>query len=651
MELTIEAALKQGVSAHKEGKHQDAERFYRAILQAQPAHPDANHNLGLLAVNVNKIEAALPFFKIALDENPNIEQFWMSYIDALIKINQFKDARRVIKQGKLQGVNREKLKSLESQLRLKKQKLNAEVSSPERLLENLAEHRQAGRNEEVERLAVFITQKFPKYQLGWKVLAAALRQAGKISESLVPSQKSVQLEPRDADALIDLGNTFKQLDRLIEAEVSYKKAIALQPDSAEAHCNLGVTLTKLGRLEEAETSYARALALKPDLTEVHNNFGIMLRAQGRLDEAEVSFKQAIALKPDYAEAYNNLGNMFRELERSDEAEDNYNRAIALKPDYASVHNNFGIMLRAQGRFDEAEERYTRAIALRPDYAAAHNNLGVMLQGLGRFDEAEASYTNATVFKPDDAEAHRHLALMKKFEIEDEQFSKMTQIYLDKNTSEEQRCTICFGLAKACEDLGNYKQAFIYYSEGNELRKKLLNYDISEDVAMFKQIKSNYPWIEKNSLEPEKLSKNLVPIFIVGMPRSGTTLTEQIISSHPQVTGAGELPFLKQFGAAIANGSAKVNSEALHDFRHRYLEKLRVISNRNLFVTDKMPQNFRYLGLVAAAFPEAKIIHVKRNPAAVCWANYKYYFVSKSISYCYALRDVLRYHELYLDLME
>ena len=241
--------------------------------------------------------------------------------------------------------------------------------------------------------------------------------------------------------------------------------------------------------------------------------------------------------------------------------------------------------------------------------------------------------------------------MKKFDAQDEQYSKMFELYLNEDISEEQRCHINFGLAKACEDLGNFELAYTHYGEGNVLRKKLLNYDINQDVEVFRQIKFNYPRIEQNSLASKIFPKNLIPIFIVGMPRSGTTLVEQIISSHSQVTGAGELSFAKQFGDAIATGITKVNNEVLLDFRHNYLSKLQTVSNGNLIITDKMPQNFRFIGLLAAAFPEAKIIHVKRNPAAVCWANYKQYFVSKSIGYCYALDDVISYHKLYENLME
>ena len=482
MELTIEQALHQGIAAHKEGKLQDAERFYRAILESQPAHPDANHNMGLIAVSINKADAALPLFKRALEANPKIEQFWLSYIDALIKEQQFEHAKQVFEQAKTQGVVGDKLNNLKAQLAPKIRTANVDSASPsQQQLNSLLGHYQNGRFSNAEKLAVHITQDFPEHPFAWKVLGALFKQTGRLSESLIANQKSVQLSPKDA----------------------------------EAQSNLGVTLQELGRLDEAEASY----------------------------------KQAIALKPDYAEA------------------------------------------------------------------------------------------------------HRMLASMKKFDAQDEQYSIMLGLYLDESIDENQRCHINFGLAKACEDLGDFEQAYTHYGQGNVLRKKLLNYDINQDVELFRKIKTNYPLIEQSSLTSEKFSENLIPIFIVGMPRSGTTLVEQIISSHSKVTGAGELNFTKQFGAGIATGFNEANNETLLGFRHNYLNKLQDVSVGNHIVTDKMPQNFRYIGLLAAAFPEAKIIHVKRNPAAVCWANYKQYFVSSSIGYCYAINDVISYHKLYENLME
>ena len=457
------------------------------------------------------------------------------------------------------------------------------LEPPKQQLNDLLEHYRAGRFAEVEKLSLSVTQEFPEHPFAWKALAVVLKLTGRISESLVAIQKSVLLEPQDAESHYKLGNTLKALARLNDAEVSYKKVIALNPNYADANNNLGITLKEMGRLDEAEINLRKAIELKPDLAGAHNNLGTMLQEQGRLDEAETNYRKAIALKPDFAEGHNNLGNTLKQLGRLDEAETNYRKAITLKPDYA--------------------------------------------------------------------EAYRYLTTIKKFDAQDEQYSKMQELYLDKNISEEQRCHINFGLAKACEDLGDYEKAFVHYSEGNALRKKLLNYNINQDIKLFKQIKFTSPRIEQNSLVLDKLSKKPIPIFIVGMPRSGTTLVEQIISSHSQVTGAGELSFVGQLGSSIARGLSDSNTDSLINFRERYLMKLQSVSNGNLIVTDKMPQNFLYIGLLAAAFPEAKIVHVKRNPAAVCWANYKQYFVSKkNIGYCYSIDDVINYYKLYESLM-
>ena len=175
MELTIEQALNQGVAAHKEGKLQDAERLYRAVLQSQPGHPDANHNLGVLAVSVNKAEAALPLFKAALEANPKIEQFWLSYIDALIKEQQIDNAKQVLEEAKKQGAAGEKLNVLEAQLAsINKQGTVGSLSPSQELLDSLLGHYQSGRFAEAEKLSIEITQEFPKHPLAWKALGAVL---------------------------------------------------------------------------------------------------------------------------------------------------------------------------------------------------------------------------------------------------------------------------------------------------------------------------------------------------------------------------------------------------------------------------------------------------------------------------------------------
>ena len=370
MKLTIEQALQQGIAAHNVGNLQEAERFYQIILKSQPKHPDASHNLGLIAISVNQIAAAIPLFKTALEENPTVEQFWISYIDALVRGDQLKNAKQALKKAKKRGFN---AKLLQAQIFQSKAKSGTKKPS-QKQIGDLLEHFQNGRFSDAEKFAVSFTQEFPKHQLGWKVLGAILGQTGRNLEGLNANQTAVALSPEDAQTHNNLGNTFLALGRLDEAEASYIQAIAWKSDYLEAHYNLGLTFQEQGRLEEAEASYAQAIALKPDYAEAHSNLGVTLQELGKLEEAEASCAQAIALKPYDAKVHYNLGITLKGLGKLDKSEASYKKAIALKPDYAEAHNNLGNTLYELGRLDEAEASYKKAIALKPGYAEAFWNL-------------------------------------------------------------------------------------------------------------------------------------------------------------------------------------------------------------------------------------------------------------------------------------
>ncbi len=297
---------------------------------------------------------------------------------------------------------------------MKKPIVNSLEPSQEQL-NSLLKYYQAGRYVDTEKLSLSITQEFSEHPFAWKVLGAALKQMGKIKESLVACQKSVQLNPQDAEAYNNLGVILEKLGRLNEAETSCKKAIELKPNYAQAHYNLSNTFKELGKLDEAEVSYRKAILLKPDYAEARFNLGNMLKELGRLDEAEVSYTQAIALKPDYAEAHINLGNTLQKLRRLDEAETSYRKAIILKPDFAEAHSNLCVILKELGRLEEAEASCRQAIALKPDYAEDYNNLGIILKELDRLNEAEVSYRQAIKLKPEYAEAYNSLGeLLTKF---------------------------------------------------------------------------------------------------------------------------------------------------------------------------------------------------------------------------------------------
>jgi protein O-GlcNAc transferase len=348
---TIEQALQQAIAHLQAGEMRDAERLYRSILQSQPRHPDANHNLGVIAVLVGQPAAALPHFKAALEANPVHEQYWLSYIDTLTRTGQTASARLVLEQGRQRGFTGEEIKALAAEL-----EKQVEGEPDAREINALLSLFSEGQHDAAFALAQEMTQRFPLYALGWKVTGTVASQAGRNSEALASMQQAAALSPGDAGVHYQLGKILQKLDRFAESEASYQIAIQIRPDYTEACYSLGVTLQSLGRFAEAEASY----------------------------------RCAIRLKPDYAAAYSNLGAVLQSLGQHAEAEASYRRAIEIDPDYAGAHNNLGVVLHSLGRLAEAEASYRRAIEIWPDYVEAHYNLGKILKVLGRFNEVLAS---------------------------------------------------------------------------------------------------------------------------------------------------------------------------------------------------------------------------------------------------------------------
>jgi Flp pilus assembly protein TadD len=310
----MQASIEQAVIAHRAGNLAEAEVIYRLILKDQPQHSDANHNLGVLSVSVNKLRDALPLLRTALNGNPRQGEYWISYIDALIKDLQFDVAHNVLKQGIKLGLSGDRVDAFTKILVLHKKTHNNSEPSQSELNFLLAQY-QSGQFSAAEALAIKITQKYPNHQFGWKVLGVVLQQMGKPHDSEIANQKAIILIPSDAEAHNNLGNTLRVLGRLADAEASYQRAVELKPDFAAAFNNLGVTRKELGRFDEAEVCYRQAIRLKPDYADAHNNLGVILQELGRLEEAEKSSREAVKCMPKFAEAHYNLGVILNELSR------------------------------------------------------------------------------------------------------------------------------------------------------------------------------------------------------------------------------------------------------------------------------------------------------------------------------------------------
>jgi Flp pilus assembly protein TadD len=467
MELTIEQALQQGVAAHKKGQVEEAERLYKAILNSQPAQPDANHNLGVLLVSINKTDAALPLFKVAVETNSKVDQFWLSYIDALIKAKQVENAKQVLEQAKNQGVAGDKLDILKTQLNSLNTTGNVySANPPQKLLSRLLEHYQSGRLGDAEILALSITRDFPNHNFSWMILAAVFKAIGRNTEALNANQTAVELSPQDA----------------------------------EAHSNLGVTLQELGRLNEAEVSLRQAIVLKPNYPEAHNNLGNALKEQGRLDEAEASYRQAILLKPGYANAHSNLGATLQELGRLDEAEASYIQAIALKPNYAEAYSNLGVTLQELGRLEEAEESLKHAITLKPDFALAHYGLTKVLYNMSYKDSALESIKKANVIDPKSKDFSLLLSVLQARKARE-------------NTAEGVKNTItsdCLIIpaSKILELNRSVEQELITYLYS----RKLLDLDKEKDPSFGDTRGSKYDLFEDNHPRIQKLEIDLHSIL-------------------------------------------------------------------------------------------------------------------------------------------
>ena len=417
---------------------------------------------------------------------------------------------------------------------------------------------------------------------------------------------------------------------------------------------MGACYQALNDFEAASQMFKTATKIKPDYSEAYFNLGIIYKALGKLNEAVESFRSAIAILPNYPDAHNNLGNALDELGQQAAAIESYEWAIAYKSDYSQAYLNLAILY---SKFDQhkAISFYEKAILSNPDYYSAYFNMASTYRHLGFKDKAIKSYEKAIEIKPDYADAHKNLSAMKKYKKNDPQIKQMESLLIKSNLNESEKISLNFALAKVNEDLGDHNEFFKFLNKGNELRKKELSYTFSQDKELFLNIKGVFkPRLEK--LKKSSIDSNtLKPIFIVGMPRSGTSLVEQIFSSHHKVYGAGELDIfgklilsgVKQFSD---DGNKTFNKQAIQSIRKQYLDSLYSLNVTENFITDKMPLNFRFIGFILSAFPEAKIVHLNRDARATCWSIYKHYFKSNGNGYAHNHNDLASFFALYKDLM-
>jgi tetratricopeptide (TPR) repeat protein len=532
----------------------------------------------------------------------------------------------------------------------------------------------------------------PAAHLGtFLVVANALCARGRPELAIACYRKALAINPNNVWAYNSIGLALQQRGQVEEALPYHWRALALKPDMAEAHAGLGNAHRLLGRLEEAVGHYLNALAARAGYAAAHNDIAGVLHMLGHIDEAIGHYQSALAAQPDYADAHYNLANILGGLGRHEEAIGHYAKAVEIRPVFAEARNNMANVLQALGRYEEAVAQYEAAVGLRPRYADAYHNLGKAYFALNRPEYAIAAYERALAIDsskamvyndmaaahlvlghlreayagfaaavqraPRNAAIHLNLAALARFTPDDPRLAALEKLAeFEWSLSENDQIALNFALGKAHADLKNSERSFRHLLRGNALkRERQVVYDEETALAGFARMRDVFtPELMQAKRGWGDYSR--APIFIVGMPRSGSTLLEQILASHSCVFGAGEID---DFAKAVTDlpGASENFPEFISHLPHddlrrlgrRYVESVSAKAPGVMRITDKLLSNFANVGLIHLTLPNAHIIHAYRDPVDTCLSCFSLLFGDDQ-PYTYDLAELGRYYRAYETLM-
>lgn len=592
----------QACQHHSAGQWRKAEELYRRVIAADPKHADALHRLGALAFQNDQwaVAATLVARAIALaDDQP-----------------AFYNTLGLTKAG--QGLYDEAVSAFERGLAL----------AP-----NMAEL--------------------------WNNLGVVLKSRSRWRPCIEAYRNAIRLAPADPAIMGNLGYAHLQVGELEEAGRLFQAALAIAPNDPELCNNLGIVLHRQGDLRGAIDAFGRAVQHAPGDAGIHKNFAGLLHELDHLDAAVAEYDRAIRAKPDFFEAHAARAYALYQQRKYTLAIAAYQAALAISPRNEEAWNNLGLAYAALGEYANAQRHYERAIALKPTYALAYDNLGSVLRTGGDFDGAMRCFRKAIACDPHCASAAYNLADLKTFHPGDEDLAWLEKVANVNHTAKD-AIYADFALAKALDDTGATDRAFGHYARGNARQCEIVGHDADALEAHFEQVIAAFNsdtiarW--RKSFEGSKAKH----VFVVGMPRSGSTLIEQILVSHPAITTAGETDALdralKETWDAPAAASpfldyadyvATLTLPRLRSFVEHYDSRLGTDAG---VVVNKLPGNFLNIGLIALAFPNAKIIHTPRDPLDTCFSCFTKLF-EDGHSFSYDLGDIARYFASYRRVMQ
>jgi tetratricopeptide (TPR) repeat protein len=503
---------------------------------------------------------------------------------------------------------------------------------------------QQGQFEPSEKALRRVVSLRPQHVIGQSLLGMVLARIGRGGEAVVCFERALAAEPRSELVLLHYADTLGTLGRHAETIAAFDKALAVNPNNLVAWNNRGLALEALGRDVEAAESFGRALALRPGTPEIHFSLGNALYRLERYEDAAEHYRRTTAAWPAFARAHANLGNALAKLERWDEALQSLNQAASLKSDVspgdqAQLHVAIANALQHLQREQDSLPSIDKALELDPGNADIVARKAHTLFLLGRLENARELAEWAVGLEGNWIPAYVTLAQIKRFIADDPAIAKMETLLADAGAhADKDVANLHFAVGKAYDDIGKYDLAFPHFAAGNQIKRRTTDYDEAREFHDKTQIEELFtPEMMKDKAGQGESSDQ--PIFIIGMPRSGTTLVEQIVASHPLVFGAGE-----QNAFSTSTTADEIRKVGLD-----YLARMnRIVPNGKRF-TDKMPYNYDYAGLIHLALPNAKIVHVRRNPLDSCLSIFSTNF-EKPPKYAHDLGELGRYYRRYEQLM-
>lgn len=627
-------AFAEAVRCYAAGQRSDAEKFCDAALAANPDHAGSLHLLGVIAHQSGQVERAVELLTraAALNDGDPVAQAHLG--KALTEAGRMEAARE----------------RFERTLELKPDDADAHLE-----LGNVL----ARLGRVPDALAHFQAAAAlrPDNAEAHNNLGFALNTMQRHEEAIDALERALAIVPDYPEARNNLGNALLATGAVADSIACYRAALRLRPDYVNALSNLGNALFQSGRYEDSCAQFERALVLDPQSPTLNNGLGNALQKLGRWREAMACYERALALRPDYADAWTNLAAACNDGHLHDRALACCDKALAIDPGRAEAFNNRGIALTALDCLDQAMDSYAQALALNPRMAMVYANIGSALAERGRVEEALANFDRAIAIEPTRPQFHLSHVLTKRVGEHDPRLATLEALARDAATMpDEARIDLQFALAKAYADVGRHNRAFSELLAGNALKRRHVKYDEAATLGRLERIAQvwSHRVVEGWSGRGHPSAR---PIFILGMPRSGSTLVEQILASHPSVAAGGEMSHFEDaltaaFGPVDGYLPADEPDEAaiasLGQVAERYLAALAPLAPDAPRITDKMPANFAWAGLIHLALPNARIIHTRRDALDTCLSCFSTLFTA--VPYSYDLGELGRYYRAYHRLM-